>query len=169
LTLALGVAAVTVIFTVVNGVLLKPLPYPQADRLVNVWSSAPGIGYDQFPLSPDLFLFFKKHNSVFEDMAVYQRVRANVTEGGPPEVVDAAVTTHTYFPTLGVPFSKGRPFSAAEDRPESARVVVISHRLWTRRYGADPGFIGRGVRVDGQPVEVVGIAPAWAYAPRRGR
>src|SRR5688572_27968863 len=124
LTLALGVSAVTVIFSVVNGVLLKPLPYPHAERLVNVWSSAPGIGYDRFPLSPDLFFFFKKHNSFFEDMAVYQRVRANVTDGGPPEVVDAVVTTHSYFPTLGVGFSQGRAFSASEDRPESARVEI---------------------------------------------
>ena len=161
LTLALGVSAVTVIFSVVNGVLLKPLPYPHAERLVNVWSSAPGVGYDRFPLSPDLFFFFKKHNSIFEDMAVYQQVRANVTDGGPPEVVDAVVTTHSYFPTLGVGFSQGRAFSASEDKPESPRVVVISHRLWTRRYSADPGFIGRGIRVDGQPVEVVGIAPSW--------
>ena len=161
LTLALGVAAVTVIFSVVNAVLLKPLPYPHSERLVNISSSAPGIGYDNFPMSPDLFFFFRRNASVFEDSALYQRVRANVTESGPPEVVDAAVATHTYFPTLGVGFSRGRPFSAAEDRPESPRVVVISHRLWTRRYGADPGFIGRGIRVDGQPVEVVGVAPAW--------
>ena len=161
LTLALGVAAVTVIFSVVNAVLLKPLPYPHAERLMNISSSAPGIGYDSFPMSPDLFFFFKRHTSVFEDMAIYQRVRANITEGGPPEVVDAAVATHSYFPTLGVGFSRGRPFSAGEDKPESPRVVVVSHRLWTRRYGADPGFIGRGIRVDGQPVEVVGIAPAW--------
>ena len=161
LTLALGVAAVTVIFSVVNAVLLKPLPYPHAERLMNISSSAPGIGYDNFPLSPDLFFFFKRHASVFEDMAIYQRMRANVTEGGPPEVVDAAVATHTYFPTLGVGFSRGRPFSAAEDKPESPRVVVISHRLWTRRYGGDQGFIGRGIRVDGQPVEVIGVAPAW--------
>ena len=165
LTLALGVAAVTVIFSVVNAVLLKPLPYPHAERLMNISSSAPGIGYDSFPLSPDLFFFYKRHTSVFEDMAIYQRVRANVTEGGPPEVVDAAVATHSYFPTLGVGFSKGRPFSAAEDKPESPRVVVISHRLWARRYGADPGFVGRGIRVDGQPVEVVGIAPAWMDSP----
>ena len=70
LTLALGIAAATSIFSVVNGVLLRPLPYPNADRLVNVWSTAPALEYPQFPLSPDLFLFFKKHNTVFEDMAL---------------------------------------------------------------------------------------------------
>src|SRR4029453_17298344 len=72
LTLALGIGAVTAIFSVVNGVLLRPLPYPQAERLVNVWSTAPGLGYDQFPLSPDLFLFYRRHNQVFEEMALFQ-------------------------------------------------------------------------------------------------
>ncbi len=161
LTLALGIGAVTAIFSVVNGVLFKPLPYPHADRLVNVWSTAPGLNYDQFPLSPDLFLFYRKHNQVFEDMALMNRRRANVTESGSPEVVDALVTTHSYFDTLGVGFARGRPYTADEDRPEGARVVVLSHRLWTRRYGADPGLIGRPVRIDGEPAQVVGIAPGW--------
>lgn len=101
LTLALGVGAVTSIFSVVNGVLFKPLPHPQAERLANIWSTAPAIGYDQFPLSPDLFLFYRKHNTVFEDMALFQPRRANLTESGSPEVVEALVTTHSYFATLG--------------------------------------------------------------------
>lgn len=161
LTLALGIGAVTAIFSVVNGVLFAPLPYPRADRLVNVWSTAPGLGYDQFPLSPDLFLFYRRHNTVFDDMALVQRRRANLTEAGEPEVVDAAVTTHSYFATLGAGFSRGRPYSADEDKPEAPRVIVISHRLWQRRFGSDPGIIGRGLRVDGDPSEIVGVAPQW--------
>ena len=113
LTLALGIAAATSIFSVVNGVLLKPLPYPNADRLVNVWSAAPGLDYPQFPLSPDLFLFFQKHNSVFEDLALFQNRRVNITESGPPEVVDASVATHSYFTTLGIAFSRGRALRSA--------------------------------------------------------
>ena len=92
LTLALGIGAVTSIFSVVNGVLLTPLPYPQPDRLVNIWSSAPGIGYDRFPVSPDLFFFYRRNNAVFDDMALYQGTRVNLTESGSPEVVDAALT-----------------------------------------------------------------------------
>ncbi len=161
LTLALGIGAVTAIFSVVNGVLLTPLPYPQPDRLVNVWSTAPGLSYDQFPLSPDLFLFYRQHNTVFDDMALYQRTRANLTESGSPEVVDAAITTYSYFSTLGVGFASGRAYRADEDTPEGPRGAVVSHRLWTRRYGSDPSLVGRTVRVDGQPTEVVGIAPAW--------
>ena len=166
LTLALGVAAVTSIFSVVNGVLLRPLPNPDADRLVNVWSTAPGLGYDQFPISPDLFMFYRRHNTAFEDMALFQRRRANLTESGAPEVVDSAVTTFSYFSTLRVAMSRGRFYSASEDRPEGPLVVVISHRLWSRRYSADPALMGRTVRVDGEPMQVVGVAPAWLDDPR---
>jgi hypothetical protein len=161
LTLALGIGAVTAIFSVVNGVLLQPLPYPHAARLVNVWSTAPGLNLDQFPLSPDLFLFYRRHNQVFEDMALTQNRRVNLTEAGSPEVVDARVTTHSYFATLGVGVSRGRAYSADEDKAEAAPVAVVSHRLWTRRYGADAALVGRTVRVDGEPTQVIGIAPPW--------
>ena len=164
LTLALGIGAVTAIFSVVNGVLLQPLAYPHAARLVNVWSTAPGLDLDQFPLSPDLFLFYRRHNQVFEDMALSQNQRINLTEAGSPEVVDARVTTFSYFATLGVGLSRGRTYSADEDKPEAARVAVVSHRLWTRRYGADAGLVGRTVRIDGEPTQVIGIGPAWLDA-----
>jgi putative ABC transport system permease protein len=161
LTLALGIGAVAAIFSVVNGVLFTPLAYPHADRLANIWSTAPGLNYNQFPLSPDLFFFYRKHNTVFDDMALLQQRRSNLTEGGVPEVVDSAVTTHSYFATVGAGFSRGRPYSPDEDKPSAPRVVVISHRLWERRYGSDPGIVGRGVRVNGQPTEIVGVAPKW--------
>jgi predicted permease len=161
LTLALGIAAVTSIFSVVNGVLFTPLPYPNADRLVNIWSTAPGLNYNRFPVSPDLFLFFKRHNQVFEDMALIQRRRANLTESGAPEVVASSVTTQSYFATLGVGFAYGRSYTADEDTEKGPRVAVMSHRLWTRRYGSDVGLVGRAIRVDGEPTTVVGVAPAW--------
>ena len=161
LTLALGIAAVTSIFSVVNGVLFTPLPFPHADRLVNIWSTAPGLNYNQFPISADLFLFFKRHNQVFEDMALMQNRRANLTESGAPAVVDANITTESYFATLGVGFTHGRPFTADEDTEKGPRVAVVSHRLWTRRYGGEAGLVGRTIRVDGEPTTVVGIAPAW--------
>jgi predicted permease len=161
LTLALGIGVVTAIFSVVNGVLLTPLAYRDPERLVNISSSAPGVGYDRFPLSPDLFLFYQRNNTVFEQMALYQGRRVNVTESGPPEVVDGALTTQTYFSTLGIAFSRGRSYSAEEDKPDAPRVAVISNRLWTRRYGGDPALVGRNIRIDGQPTQVVGIAPGW--------
>jgi predicted permease len=161
LTLALGIGAVTAIFSVVNGVLLKPLPHPNADRLVSVASTAPGLGYDRFPLSPDLFLFYKRLNTTFDDMALFQGSRVNLTQTGSPEVIDASTATASYFSTIGASFAHGRPYSAEEDRPNGPRVVVMSHRLWTRKYGADPTLAGRAVPIDGESTTVVGIAPAW--------
>jgi predicted permease len=164
LTLALGIGAVTAIFSVVNGVLFTPLPFPHAGRLANVWSTAPGLGYDQFGLSPDLFLFYQRNTQAFEDMALVQRSRANLTERGTPEVVDAAITTHGYFSTLGVGFAQGRSYTPDEDKEGAARVVVVSHRLWTRRFGGAPGLVGQAIRVDGERSQVVGIAPPWLDA-----
>jgi predicted permease len=161
LTLALGIGAVTAIFSVVNGVLLKPLPYPNADRLVSIASTAPGLGYDRFPVSPDLFSFFQKESTVFDDTAIFQRRRANLTQSGSPEVVESAVTTHGYFPTLGATPPLGRAYAASDDVPEAPRVVVVSHRLWTRKYASDRSILGRAIPVDGVPTEVIGVAPAW--------
>jgi putative ABC transport system permease protein len=161
LTLALGIGAVTAIFSVVNGVLLKPLPHPDADRLVTIGSTAPGLGYDRFPISPDLFLFYQRESRAFDQMAVFQRRRANLTQSGSPEVVDTAVTTHGYFPTLGASFSLGRPYTANDDRPEAPRVAVLSHRLWTRKYASDRSIVGRAIPVDGEPAQVIGVVPAW--------
>ncbi len=160
-TLALGIGAVTAIFSVVNGVLLKPLPYPHADRLVSVASTAPGLGYDRFPLSPDLFLFYKRLNTTFDDMALFQGRRVNLTQTGSPEVIDASRATASYFSTIGASFPLGRPYSAEEDRPNGPNVVVMSHRLWTRKYGADTTLVGRTVPIDGEPTTVLGIAPSW--------
>jgi len=160
LTLALGIGAVTAIFSVVNGVLLKPLPHPSADRLVTIASTAPGLGYDRFPLSPDLFMFYQRENRVFAHMAIFQRRRANLTQSGSPEVVEVAITTHGYFPTLGAPFALGRWYGADDDRPEATRVAVISHRLWTRKYASDRAVLGRTIPIDGDATEVIGVAPA---------
>jgi putative ABC transport system permease protein len=161
LTVALGVGAVTVIFSVVNAVLIQPLPYPNANRLVNIWSTAPGLGYDQFPLSPDLFLFFQKHQTVFEDMALRQRGRVNLLTGKEPHVVESALVTAPYFSTVGATFARGRPFTAEEDSPKAARVAVISDRLWRGTFGADPNVLAQAVRVDGEPTQIVGVAPDW--------
>ena len=160
-TLALGIGAVTAIFSVVNGVLLKPLPNPNADRMVIVASTAPGLGYDRFPLSPDLFLFYKRLNTTFDDMALFQAARVNLTQSGSPEVIEALRTTASYFSTIGASFPLGRPFSVEEDRPNGPRVVVMSHRLWTRKYGADQTLVGRTIPIDAEPTTVLGIAPAW--------
>jgi predicted permease len=166
LTLAIGIGAVTSIFSVVNGVLIKPLPYADAGRLVNVWSHAPGLGYDQFGLSPDLYFFYREHNQVFDDMALYQNRRANLTELEAPQVIEIRAATASYFPTLGVPFSLGRSFAADEDRPNGPAVAIISHRLWRAHFGSDPAVVGRAVRLDGASRQIVGVTPDWLDAAR---
>lgn len=157
LTLALGVGAVTVIFSIANGVLLRPLPYPNADRLVNLKSQAPKLGYDQFPSSPDLYVLFEKDTSLFESAATWQTSRANLTGAGSPDVVRGIETTSTYFDTLGIRFARGRGFTMDEDQPNGPRLVVLSDRMWRTRFGANPGIVGQSIQLDGQATEVVGV------------
>src|SRR6187431_2660471 len=122
LTLALGIGSVTAIFSVVNGILLTPLPYPHASRLVNIWSHAPGLGLTEFPLSPDLFFFFKNEARSFEDMTTFQRRSADLTESGNPESVPAMQTTASYFSTLGIGPAKGQVYTVDQDKPGGPKV-----------------------------------------------
>jgi predicted permease len=165
LTLALGAGAVVSIFSVVNGILLKPLPYPAADRLVNVWSHAPKLGYPQFPLSPDIFFAYERDNQIFESMALFQRRRANLVGASTPEIVETIATTHTYFETLGAPLSRGRAYSLAEEGPDGPRLAVVSHRAWRDRYAGAATVIGQVVRLDNQPHEIIGVASPMLDAP----
>jgi putative ABC transport system permease protein len=166
LTLALGIGAVTSIFSVVNGVLLRPLPYPAADRIVNLWSNAEGLGYDQFPLSPDLYFFYRNHNDIFEDIGILQAGRGSLTDGETPENISMTSASWSYFSTIGARFSQGRPYTAEEDLPDATPVAVVSHRFWTRLRGSDPDLVGKTIRLDGVQRVVVGIAPAWLDAPQ---
>lgn len=157
LTLALGVGAVTVIFSLVNGVLFTPLPYDNADRLVNVWSHSTKLSFDQFPSSPDLYVLFEKEASLFDAMAISQGSRANLTGSGAPDVVDGVEATSTYFDTLGIRFARGRAYTAAEDRPGGPKVVVITDRMWRAHFGADPNIVGRQIQLNGESTEIVGV------------
>src|ERR1700752_1434761 len=102
ITLALGIGSVPAIFSVVNGVLLTPLPFPEPGRLVNLWSNAPGLAYPEFPLSPDIYYYLRKEARSYEEMAVFRRRDANLTDTGDPEVVRATDATFTYFSTFGI-------------------------------------------------------------------
>ncbi len=159
LTLALGIGANTAVFSVVNGVLLKPLDFRDPDALVNVWSSAPGLGYRSFPLSPHYYFTFRSENSAFSEMGSYSPISATLAGDGDPEDVRATAVTATLFPTLGVEASLGRTFSTDEDLPDSKRVAVISHGLWRRRFGGDREVLGRTLDIDGDPHEIVGVMP----------
>jgi predicted permease len=158
-TLALGIGSVTAIFSVVNGILLKPLPYRDAGRLTNIWSNADGLNFDQFPLSPDLFIYFRAEAKSFEQMTVFQDKDVNLTDDRNPEVVPALIASASYFATFGIAPVAGQLFTDAHDTRGASLAIVISDRLWHGRYGGDRSVVGRTVQVDGEAATILGILP----------
>jgi putative ABC transport system permease protein len=159
ITLALGIGANTAIFSVVNAVLLRPLPYKNPDQLVNVWQTFyPRHSWTAVP--PANFLDWREQNGVFEDMAaVAAYPGVNLTGNGEPKRLEGHRVSASLFPLLGVSPLLGRTFLAEEDRPGGDRVAILSHRLWQERFGADPSAIGKTVTLDGEVYTVVGIMP----------
>ena len=156
LTLALGIGATTAIFSVVDTTILRPLPFPEPDRLVRLWETTPRG--DDFTASDPNFLDFREHNRAFEEMAAYRQATLSLTGDGEPERLEGMAVTHTLFPLLGATPALGRTFGAEEDRPGGDnRVVVLSHELWQRRFGADPSIVGRSITLDGQDHIVTGV------------
>jgi len=159
-TLALGIGANTAIFSVVNAVLLQPLPYAKADELVSIHRT-PG-GETRWPFSPPAYLDLKRRNTVFTDIAALSNKGwpANLTDWGEPERLQGFQVSATLFPLLGVKTALGRAFLAEEDRPGANHVVVLSHELWRRRFGADPQAVGRTLTLNGGSYTVIGVTPA---------
>lgn len=165
LTLALGIGANTTIFSFFHTILLKPLPWPEADRLVQVWNTYPKGDLPQASVSvPD---YFDRREGVpaFEESALYHYQSLNLAAEGPPERVIGLGTTASLFPLLRAQAALGRVFTEAEDVPGEEQVVVLSHGLWKRAFGADPGIVGRDVRLDGKPHRVVGVMPPDFFFP----
>jgi predicted permease len=158
--LALGIGANTAIFSVVHAVLIEPLPYPNADRLVQIWHTPPQEqfpGMTQFAVSAANFLDWQRQNTVFEGMALYSGGAFELTGGGKPETIMASRVTSGFFPLLGLQPIYGRTFTAEEDQPGKNHEVILSHKLWQEKYGADPGVIGRTMNFDGTPYVIVGV------------
>jgi predicted permease len=158
-TLALGIGANTAVFSVLNGVLLRPLPYAAPERLVTVTSAFPTMDFDRFWVSPPEYFELREWNQAFQDVGGYRTGSAAIETVDQPLRVTSAVATWSLFSTLGVQAVRGRTFSADEDLPGAEPVVVISHGLWVRAFGGDPGIIGSSVRVNGQPSNVIGVLP----------
>ena len=166
LTLALGIGANTAIFSVVNAVLLKPLPYRDADRLVMVWEQNPERGWYRNIVSAANFLDWRKQNDVFTQMAAEDPQKSfNLTGTGKPEEVWGEQVTANLFTLLGVKPFKGRDFLPEEDRPGGPRVVILSYGLWMRRYGGDAALVGKQISLNNESYTVVGIMPAGFYFP----
>lgn len=159
ITLAAGVGANIAVFSVVEGVLLKPLPYPHAETLVGVWHTAPGLNMDEVNMAPSNYFIYREQNRVFEDIGVYQGYSVAVTGQGNPEQVPALVVTDGVLPTLGVAPMLGRWFSRADDTPGAADTVMLDYGYWQRRFGSDRSIVGRAITVDGKLRQVIGVMP----------
>ena len=162
LTLALGIGPTSVIFSVVDTVLLRPLPFRDPDRLVYVWGRLTGIGLvrDQNGISPPEYADIRGRSRVFEEVATHDSGNLTLTGEGEPARIETAFVTASFFSLLGVQPAKGRAFTADEDRPGRSDVVLISHGLWQSRFAADPQIVGRRLRLDGVTRTVIGVMPA---------
>lgn len=159
-TLALGIGANSAVFSVVDGVLLEPLPYDEPEELVTITSAFPTLGFDRFWISPPEYFELKEWNRSFSEVGGYRTGTASVQTDDQPLRVASAVASASFFRTLGVEAAAGRTYTDDEDLPESDPVVLLSDGLWRRAFGADPQVVGRTVRVNGQPRTVVGVLPA---------
>jgi putative ABC transport system permease protein len=161
LTLALGVGANTAIFSVVNAVMLRPLPFSNPDQLVRIWESDPEHGRPTFATSHPNFLDWRSDAKSFQGLAAMTNATFTLTTGAEAESVRGLAVTATFLETLEVTPVNGRNFSADEDRPGgNTRVAVLSYPFWQRAFGSDPGIIGRAITLNSQPHTVVGILPA---------
>ncbi len=167
LTLALGIGANTAIFSVVNAVLLRPLPLKDPDRLVMVVETNLSKGWDQFSVSPLNFTDWRDQNQVFEQIAASRNWAFNLTGDGEPERVRGARVSAGLFEMVGATPAQGRLFTAEEDQPGRGNVVLISHGLWQRRFGSDPEIIGKTLTLNSQSYTVIGIMPQDYSFPSR--
>jgi putative ABC transport system permease protein len=166
ITLALGIGVNTAIFSLVDGILLRPLPYEQPDRLVRVVQSQRQLGLDLWNLSQATFASLRDNNHSLEAVAAYTTSGANLTGNGEPERVSLGTVSADFFKVLGIPPLLGRGFSAGEDTPGNNGVCVISFGFWQRRFGGDPNIVGKSLELNSAAIEVIGVMPAGFSFPR---
>jgi putative ABC transport system permease protein len=159
ITLALGIGANTAIFSIVNSVLLKPLPFPEPDRLVGLWQTAPGVNISDLPASIADYVTYREESRTLADVAIWTGNTYTVTGRAEPERVDGLSATFRLLPMLGVQPILGRAVAERDDDPGSPEVVMLSHGYWQRRFGSDRGVVGRRIMVDGTAREIIGVLP----------
>jgi len=166
--LALGIGANTAIFTVVNAVLLRPLPYRDAEQLVMLWQTNPRFKAfsDRLPVTAGDFVDWKEQNDVFEHVSAFGARRFNLTGVGEPEQIGGATVSANFFPLMGIEAKSGRVFNQEDEKLGSDKVVVISHALWQRRFAGEPEVIGKLLTLDGEGYTVIGVAPEGFQFPR---
>jgi putative ABC transport system permease protein len=168
IVLALGIGANTAIFTVINTVLLRPLPYPDSDRLAMLWETNPRfqIGVDTLPVTHGNFMDWREQNSVFEELSAVGPGRVNISGDGEPERINGASVSVNFFTLMGSQPIMGRAFLEEAEKPGNAKVVVLSHAFWHRRFAADPSVIGTTLTLDGESYNIIGVAPVGFHFPR---
>nr|NIR45615.1 FtsX-like permease family protein [Gemmatimonadota bacterium]NIR76251.1 FtsX-like permease family protein [Candidatus Kutchimonas denitrificans]NIS02260.1 FtsX-like permease family protein [Gemmatimonadota bacterium]NIT68084.1 FtsX-like permease family protein [Gemmatimonadota bacterium]NIU54293.1 FtsX-like permease family protein [Gemmatimonadota bacterium] len=166
LTLALGIGAVTAVFSLANGVLLSPLPYAESDELVYMWEKL--VSFENASVSYPNFVDWRERNRAFEDLAAFNDAGINLTGVGPPEELGMVRVSASMFPILKVQPALGRNFLPEEDRVGGERVVLLTHGFWQGRFGGDPEIIGSSLTLDGLPSTVIGVMPRDFVFPPSG-
>ena len=161
LSLALGIGGMTTIFSILNAVLLRPLPYRAPERLVYLWERSPR--YDNCRVSAPTFLNWRQQGQTFEDMAVIQEAALTLTGVEQPERIAVGRVSASFFDLLGVPMAAGRAFQTQDDRVGASPVAVLSDSLWARRFGRDPQILGKTISLGEQSRTVIGILPPTFY------
>jgi putative ABC transport system permease protein len=159
LTLGLGIGANTAIFSVINSVLLRPLPFYEPERLIGVWQTAPGVKITNLNASFGDYVTYREHSTTFEDVALASDMSASVTEFADPERVEALFTTFRLLPILGARPILGRDFIEKDNDDKSPEVVMLGYGYWQRRFGGDPKAVGRRIMIDGSAREIIGVLP----------
>jgi hypothetical protein len=170
LTLAVGVGANVAVFSVVEGVLLKPLPYPKPEQLVGMWQSI--LTQSRVPLGPSNYFIYHEQGRAFQDVGLYEDDSVSVTGIGDPEQVRALDITQGVLPILGIPPMLGRWFTQQDDLPGSPATVVLDYGFWQRKFGGDRDVIGRTITLDGKLRQIVGVMIPYqgttSVVPRAG-
>src|SRR5467141_589486 len=159
ITLAAGVGGNTVVFSVLEGVLLKPLPYPKPDELIGVWHTAPGIQITDLDMSPSDYFIYREQNRAMQDIGMYSGDSVSVTGVAEPEQVPALRVTDGTLPLLGIPPLLGRSFTKQDDSPGAPETVMLTYGYWRRKFGGDSSVIGRNIIVDGKSRQIIGALP----------
>ncbi|MDX6456339.1 MAG: putative transport system permease protein [Acidobacteriaceae bacterium] len=158
-TLTAGIGANTAVFSVVEGVLLKPLPYPHPESLVGVWHTAPGLNLDEVNMAPLNYFIYREQNRVFEDIGMYEGNSVSVTGRGNPEQMQALDVTEGVLPTLGLKPLLGRWFHREDTSPHGPDTVMLSYDFWQSHLGGDSSAVGKTIRVDGKSRQIIGVMP----------
>ena len=159
LTLAIGIGGNTAIFSVLEGVLLKPLPYSHPEELISVGLTAPGIKFENIPVSPSTYFILREQNRTFREFGLHMGISLNVTGLGEPEHVSGMAVTDGLLPALGVSPALGRTFTRADDSPGAADTVMLTYGYWRRKFGGDRAVIGRTMTVGGKLRQIIGVLP----------